>query len=457
MSVPKINWSQMTAPQRIQHAIFRAYVKHPVIGQLVGVYRHQMTESRKLRVRISEGVVMEVDMTDCPTACADGQTVYYNPDFVMTLSRDSMVFLVLHEVLHNILAHHVRRGKRDPEKWNVAIDGAINQILLGESFGESARSDSLASRFPAPDGLHDGIDVPSMVKNYGVKAEQVKDASGEAIYNVLPDMPPPKCKGGKGKGDKGDPSDIPGLEHAISEALADAKLEEEGRSSQEEINEQVSKLMRVVQMCKNIGKLPMSLIKMAEELVEPQVDYRSVLRDFLSKEMRGDYSYAFPSRRQSCVPDYMVLPGPGQIPGKGIFAVLFDTSGSIYGSKELISEMMSEVYGIQRDTQSELAIFYVDTEIHKIAYFDESETVRDAAPDDDRVTPVGGGGTDFRCVFEYIEKQGLQIDALIGFTDLAATFPEHAPAYPVIWIAHNEGTAPFGKTLNIKPKLDQSY
>lgn len=447
MSTTYKEWRHLSASERVKHAIFRAFCKHPVVGQLVGAYQHVMADETE--VKISDTLILRI--TDCPTACTDGKKIYYNENFVMNCSRDGLVFLVLHEVFHNILSHHVRTGKREGNRANIAMDGAINQILLGEFFGDNARGDEINSRFPAPDALQGGVDRPQLVKVYGCNAANVTDASFEEIYEEIT-MPPSQGNSKPGDGEPGED-----LGHMISRALAKQGMEEEGKSVQEVVNDQVQKLMQVVQACKNIGKLPSTLIKMANELVEPQVDYRSVLRDFLSKEVGGEHSYAFPSRRQSCVPDYMILPGPGRMPGKGSFAVLFDTSGSIYGEKALIDEMMGEVFGIQRDTESDLIIFYADAAIQSIAHFDSSETVRDVAPDDERVVAKGGGGTDFTDVFTHIEKHGIQIDALIGFTDLAAVFPPKAPNYPVVWVTFENTKGPFGKTINIKRQRARQY
>ena len=414
MSTTYKEWRHLSASERVKHAIFRAFCKHPVVGQLVGAYQHVMADETE--VKISDTLILRI--TDCPTACTDGKKIYYNENFVMNCSRDGLVFLVLHEVFHNILSHHVRTGKREGNRANIAMDGAINQILLGEFFGDNARGDEINSRFPAPDALQGGVDRPQLVKVYGCNAANVTDASFEEIYEEIT-MPPSQGNSKPGDGEPGED-----LGHMISRALAKQGMEEEGKSVQEVVNDQVQKLMQVVQACKNIGKLPSTLIKMANELVEPQVDYRSVLRDFLSKEVGGEHSY---------------------------------TSGSIYGEKALIDEMMGEVFGIQRDTESDLIIFYADAAIQSIAHFDSSETVRDVAPDDERVVAKGGGGTDFTDVFTHIEKHGIQIDALIGFTDLAAVFPPKAPNYPVVWVTFENTKGPFGKTINIKRQRARQY
>ena len=57
----------------------------------------------------------------------------------------------------------------------------------------------------------------------------------------------------------------------------------------------------------------------------------------------------------------------------------------------------------------------------------------------------GGGGTSFRPVFEWVEKQGLRPEALVYFTDAEGEFPERAPHYPVIWLVKGREPVPWGE------------
>jgi predicted metal-dependent peptidase len=68
--------------------------------------------------------------------------------------------------------------------------------------------------------------------------------------------------------------------------------------------------------------------------------------------------------------------------------------------------------------------------------------------------PAGGGGTDFRPVFEKVAEEGLEPACLIFMTDCMGTFPEEPPPYPVLWLSTirpeelSEGyTPPFGELL----------
>ena len=62
----------------------------------------------------------------------------------------------------------------------------------------------------------------------------------------------------------------------------------------------------------------------------------------------------------------------------------------------------------------------------------------------------GGGGTDFRPVFEWI-KDNLpnEPDAVVYLTDMQGRFPREAPAFPVVWAATTKDKGPFGETVHI--------
>ncbi len=59
----------------------------------------------------------------------------------------------------------------------------------------------------------------------------------------------------------------------------------------------------------------------------------------------------------------------------------------------------------------------------------------------------GGGGTDFRPVFEYIDQQINYPTLLLYFTDGMGTFPEAEPSYDVMWVMPEEKEVPFGEVM----------
>ena len=50
-----------------------------------------------------------------------------------------------------------------------------------------------------------------------------------------------------------------------------------------------------------------------------------------------------------------------------------------------------------------------------------------------QLKPMGGGGTDFHPVFQYIEDNDVKPMCLVIFTDLYGSYPDSPPDYPVLW------------------------
>ena len=66
---------------------------------------------------------------DIPTAATDGETIYYNSEYLEGLSVDEQTFVFAHEVCHIAFNHILRSEGKNPELWNIATDGVINQFL----------------------------------------------------------------------------------------------------------------------------------------------------------------------------------------------------------------------------------------------------------------------------------------------------------------------------------------
>jgi len=64
------------------------------------------------------------------TMATDDVSLYFNPQFVETLSAAEIAGTLAHEVMHPALQHHTRRGGHNPRRWNMACDYAINPMLV---------------------------------------------------------------------------------------------------------------------------------------------------------------------------------------------------------------------------------------------------------------------------------------------------------------------------------------
>jgi predicted metal-dependent peptidase len=93
-------------------------------------------------------------------------------------------------------------------------------------------------------------------------------------------------------------------------------------------------------------------------------------------------------------------------------------------------------------------LLYWDSAVAKHEEYDDS-----TYDDMHRTTkPGGGGGTDVRCVFDYIEKKDIEPECAIILTDGQTPWPKQPPSYPVLWVITTKGlTAPFGITVYMDP------
>jgi predicted metal-dependent peptidase len=69
------------------------------------------------------------------------------------------------------------------------------------------------------------------------------------------------------------------------------------------------------------------------------------------------------------------------------------------------------------------------------------------------LTPIGGGGTDHRCVFDWVAAAAFDPAVVVCLTDLDTRFPDHPPAVPVLWaqVGSTRIDPPFGTVVPIGP------
>lgn len=76
--------------------------------------------------------VEHVCTMNIPTAATDGIRYYWNPKFVLRLSKIGLRIICSHEAWHAIYMHPQRRGSRLPKLWNIAIDFIVNGTALDD-------------------------------------------------------------------------------------------------------------------------------------------------------------------------------------------------------------------------------------------------------------------------------------------------------------------------------------
>jgi predicted metal-dependent peptidase len=188
-------------------------------------------------------------------------------------------------------------------------------------------------------------------------------------------------------------------------------------------------------LAKQAGKVPAGIERTLYQSRNAAVDWRELLRRAWSETIAADYSWMRPNRRHVWAGLYL----PGIVcEGVGEIAIAVDCSGSV-GSRQLglfEAEIRSILEG-QRPQQ--VHVLYFDTEVHKTEVYQAGQPIH--------LNPVGGGGTDFRPCFTWLEDRGIVPQTLVFLTDLCGTFPDQAPTYPVLWASTESRRAPFGQVI----------
>lgn len=383
----------MTAKDKLTKARAGLILDHPFFGSLA------------LRLTPVE------DGTNNPTACTDGKTIWYNPEFVDGLTLDETKGLICHEIMHCANQHHTRRDDRDPRRWNMACDYAINPLITGC-----------------------GMVLPQG----GLFDTQYDNMSAEQIYGKLPapseDDQPDDEKSGKGNNDPGGCGGV-----------VDAPADDPGKQPSKDQLEQAAQdwkvaVVQAATQAKMMGELPGAIERIVSDLVEPVHDWRELLRQFVDTNAKNDYQWFPPSRRHAG--NGLILPSLRSQELKNVTMAL-DTSGSI--SESDLASFEAEVRAVVEDYRADTTVIYCDAQVQHVEHFDADTPVE--------LSPKGGGGTDFRPPFEYIEQSGEeQPVCMIYQTDgWCNRFPE-APDYPVLWVLSrkNDGfDPPFGEVISM--------
>ncbi len=333
-----------------------------------------------------------------PTAATDGKDIYFNPDFLLSLTPSQQDGLLLHEVLHAALCHVLRRGVRDKERWNIAADIVVNGIIVKQDY------------FELPTG--------------GIRDPKLEHLSVEEIYELLPQQQCPYCLGIldllDGAGENYD---------SLSEAKK-AELESHWRNGMQQAT--------IIARTTNQGKLPAGMVRELGSLDSAQLNWRSYLWRYLVKTPT-DYTEF--DRRFIGRGVYLET-----LQGESVKVyVAIDTSGSI--AQQQLRMFLNEVNGILNSyPHLECELYYADANIYGPYQLN---------PDSDIPQPQGGGGTSFVPFFSKIAAtwDGMTTGVCVYLTDGYGTFPDAVPELSTLWVVTPGGLDlarfPFGEAVRL--------
>lgn len=387
---------------RIQKARTALLLDHPFFGSLL--YRLKDRESHAVK-----------------TMATDGVSLLWNPEFVETLTAATLAGTLAHEVMHPALRHHLRRSRREPKRWNIACDYAINPLLVDAGLK-----------------LPEGVLLENRFR--GMSAEQIYnllESEEESDPNGDNDQQSTDSTDSNGSPDGNESSDpsAPETDGGIGQVLDGPRESDDSPSEQEQAREWEIAVKQAITVAQQAGKVPAGLNRTMEGAAEAAVNWRELLRRLWSESTAADYSWMRPNRRHLW--NGLYLPGVVR-EGVGEIVIAVDCSGSISGRQLRLFE--AEARSILEGQRPErVYVLYFDAVVQKVETYEAGQPIS--------LNPVGGGGTEFAPCFNWVEKRGIMPQTMVFLTDLYGSFPCSAPSYPVLWASTGRHQAPFGEVI----------
>ena len=341
---------------------------------------------------------------------SDGITLEYNEDYFATLELEELAFVFANGAMHASLAHTHRRNNRSGWLWQMATDIAINDMLLKNGmkmpYGAEYRK-----RFT---GMY-AEEIYAELKADILRDDEDLEYEADNSEDVEPNRE-------ENKQEK--PQEQPQREQE--------RLEEELLEEILFAEEAIALLEREFQK----GDAPVSIERFFSLEFEGKIDWRDELKGALDRYFRDDYTLLPPSKKLLYSGIY--LPSTYSQTFRLVIAV--DSSGSV--DELLLGEFLSEVnflMALVSNYQIELLVCDDTIQSHKTFY----------SGDRLEVELQGGGGTDFRPVFTFVENNFDDVKLLLYFTDLEGIFPKEYPSYETKWVSKSQVEPPFGTLLSL--------
>jgi predicted metal-dependent peptidase len=340
---------------------------------------------------------------------SDGKILHYNSDFMQEATLSEVAFIFANGAMHAALAHENRKNNRSGWLWQMATDFAINDMLVQNGL-------------EMPDGAQ------YRKRFHGMYAEE--------IYAELKDD---MLRDGELEYEADDAGDV-----EQNNAKQESEQQERVPQTKEELAEEIlqEKLLAEEALALLLteskrGDIPESMERFFSLDYEGKIDWREELKVALDLYHKDDYALMPPNKKFLHMGVYM----PSSQSNHFHLVIAIDSSGSI--DETLLSSFLSEVNFLMSMVQNyTIDLLVCDDKIRLHEKFYAGDTLD--------VKVIGGGGTDFRPVFTFVEQALEDTKLLLYFSDLEGMFPKEEPNYKVVWITPKECEAPFGKVISLE-------
>jgi predicted metal-dependent peptidase len=371
---------------------------------------------------------------EIPTACTNGRDELYGRAFVDSMTDAELRFVMLHECYHKMYRHLItwkHLNEKNPTLANASCDYNINGKLVDEN-----KDDGFATMPRDEDG-----------EIIGLFDEQYRNADGSwmdtaAIFSALDN-------GGdnEGDGEGGNESGDGAQGTSSAQGFDEHDWEGADKLSDDEVNELEKEIDIAIRQGSTIAdKLGANGNRNLTELMQPQVDWREVLREFIQTTCTGnDYStWRRPNRRYIGADVYM----PSGISEKiDELVIAVDTSGSI--DDRDVATFLSEVQSICTTVKPDkLRLLYWG---HRVVG-DESYAPHELDTLVKSTRVKGGGGTDVNCVTDYMQTHRIKPQATVVLTDGYLCGDWGTWDCPVLWciLDNKQDTPDVGNVVRIQ-------
>ena len=395
----------MTYLEKIEKAKARLMLDHPYFG----------TVASSLKLEKNNELL---------TFSSDGERMSYNSEYLDKLDVSEVEFVMANGAMHAVLKHQHRSAGRTNWLWQTATDYVVNGMLVKngmmppvyanyEDKFEGMYAEEVYEMLRAE--MQDDVET-SMEQ----ETEQITEADDVHAENLTMQK----------ELTESNDSDNPEYENN-----AEQKEEQNTSSNTDETDEEIKEqLEQIFQKLKRQDSLPKDLQFVVPEYFSHKVDWRELLYGYIASYAKSTYSFVPPNMKYLYRGIYL----PSLSSDLLRIVIAIDTSGSV--DETLLSEFLGEINSIMQSYPNyEIDVITADAKVQSHEVFLPGENLD--------YTVSGGGGTDFRPVFEYIDKTLDYPTLLLYFTDGMGTFPEFEPSYDVMWIMPEVLEVPFGEVM----------
>ncbi len=428
------------------------------------------------------------------TLATDGHEIRYSPQWIAETEAHLIETAMARVVMACALKHHTRRGERDPERWQMASQLVTHALIRDAGFtlppdaeawddlsveqaydrlptpedgdsgddGDPSSNTAGAGGSATPQSSPDGGDDYTGDRSDSAGAANSNDGGEDRDQDAAGDGPNEEDgdgqsrdgdgQGGDGQEDDG-PSDAPPSHDpaGTGEVMdAGARGGDEGDSADTPVDVAAEEqawdeaMHQALNIAKAEGKAPGRIEQTVKGAHAGTLDWRTLLRRYMTDAAKSDYSWSLPNRR--FIDSGLYLPA---IRSEGIetIAVIVDTSGSLPAAT--LAAFWAELREVAAEIRPEhVVVLQVDAALQ-----DAAEYAPDELPEE--IALKGRGGTDFRPGFEWLDEQGIQPAVCLYFTDMECSrYPEAEPPFPVIFCNWSEppedwNHQPWGERIDI--------